>query len=117
MSKPETSQMSAPLPPQAIASGHEGNLRDQISAYGSRLKNGEMGALPAVGALAVLTALFASLSPFFLTKLNIANLFVQAAELTTLAVALVFVISCLIWRLAWKRRMQIAQLSSCSSWA
>jgi D-xylose transport system permease protein len=92
MSKPETSQMSAPLPPQAIASGHEGNLRDQIAAYGSRLKNGEMGALPAVGALAVLTGLFAALSPFFLTKLNIANLFVQAAELTTLAVALVFVI-------------------------
>jgi D-xylose transport system permease protein len=92
MSKPETSKLSAPLPPQAIASGHEGNLRDQISAYGSRLKNGEMGALPAVGALAVLTGLFAALSPFFLTKLNIANLFVQAAELTTLAVALVFVI-------------------------
>jgi D-xylose transport system permease protein len=92
MSKPETSQMSAPLPPQAIASGHEGTLRDQISAYGSRLKNGEMGALPAVGALAVLTILFSALSPFFLTKLNIANLFVQAAELTTLAVALVFVI-------------------------
>ncbi len=92
MSKPETAQMSAPLPPQAIASGHEGTLRDQISAYGSRLKNGEMGALPAIGALGVLTALFASLSPFFLTKLNIANLFVQAAELTTLAMALVFVI-------------------------
>ncbi|MFM2385196.1 MAG: hypothetical protein RL166_1070, partial [Actinomycetota bacterium] len=51
-----------------------------------------MGALPAIGALGVLTALFASLSPFFLTKLNIANLFVQAAELTTLAMALVFVI-------------------------
>jgi D-xylose transport system permease protein len=51
-----------------------------------------MGALPAVGALIVLTALFASLSPYFLTKLNFANLFVQAAELATLAVALVFVI-------------------------
>lgn len=92
MSKPETTKLTSPLPPQAIASGHEGNLRDQIGAYVSRLKNGEMGALPAVGALAVLTALFASLSPFFLTKLNVANLFVQAAELTTLAVALVFVI-------------------------
>jgi D-xylose transport system permease protein len=92
MGKLETSQMSAPLPPQAIASGHEGNLKDQLSAYISRLKNGEMGALPAVGALTVLAALFASLSPFFLTKLNFANLFVQAAQLTTLAMALVFVI-------------------------
>jgi D-xylose transport system permease protein len=92
MGKLETSQMSAPLPPQAISSGHEGNLRDQLNAYVSRLKNGEMGALPAVGALTVLAVLFASLSPYFVTKLNFANLFVQAAQLTTLAMALVFVI-------------------------
>jgi D-xylose transport system permease protein len=51
-----------------------------------------MGALPAVAALLVLTALFSYLSPFFFTKLNFANLFIQAAQLTTLAVALVFVI-------------------------
>lgn len=80
------------LPVTEINSGHEGGLRDQISAYFSRVKNGEMGALPAIGALVVLAALFASLSPYFLTKLNFANLFVQAAQLTTLAVALVFVI-------------------------
>ena len=80
------------LAPTQISSGHEGNLREQFSAYLSRLKNGEMGALPAVAALLVLTALFSTLSPFFLTKLNFANLFIQAAQLTTLAVALVFVI-------------------------
>jgi D-xylose transport system permease protein len=80
------------LTPTAIGSGHEGNLRDQVKAYFSRVKNGEMGALPAIGAMIVLSLLFGSLSPFFFTKLNIANLFVQTAELTTLAVALVFVI-------------------------
>lgn len=88
-SNPET---GLNLPVTEINSGHEGGLRDQISAYFSRVKNGEMGALPAIGALVVLAALFASLSPYFLTKLNFANLFVQAAQLTTLAVALVFVI-------------------------
>lgn len=92
MSEKSTSETLNNLAPQAIGSGHEGTLRDQINAYISRLKNGEMGALPAVGALLVISALFSILSPFFLTKLNIANLFVQAAELTTLAVALVFVI-------------------------
>jgi D-xylose transport system permease protein len=80
------------LEPQAISSGHEGGVRDQVSAYFARLKNGEMGALPAVGALLLLGVLFAALSPYFLTNLNFANLFVQAAQLTTLAVALVFVI-------------------------
>lgn len=80
------------LVPTQISSGHEGNLREQFYGYLSKLKGGEMGALPAVAALLVLTALFSTLSPFFLTKLNFANLFIQAAQLTTLAVALVFVI-------------------------
>ena len=77
---------------QSLGSGHEGTLRDQISAYIQRLRNGEMGALPAVVALILLGVLFSTLSPYFLTKLNVANLFVQAAELTVLACALVFVL-------------------------
>ena len=80
------------LTPTEIGSGHEGTIRDQITAYGQRLKNGEMGALPAVIALLALGVLFASLSPYFLTTLNFANLFVQAAQLTVLASALVFVL-------------------------
>jgi D-xylose transport system permease protein len=77
---------------QSLSSGHEGTLRDQVGAYLQRLRNGEMGALPAVVALILLAVLFSSLSPYFLTKLNFANLFVQAAELATLAIALVFVL-------------------------
>ncbi len=52
------------LTPTEIGSGHEGTIRDQITAYGQRLKNGEMGALPAVIALLALVVLFASLSPY-----------------------------------------------------
>ena len=82
----------ASLEPTAIGSGHEGSVRDQITADIQRLKNGEMGALPAVIALFALVVLFASLSPSFLPTLNFANLFVQAAQLTVLAAALVFVL-------------------------
>ena len=78
--------------PTLIASGQEGTIKDQIVGYFQRIKNGDMGALPAVIALFALAALFAGLSPYFLTKLNVANLFVQAAELTVLACALVFVL-------------------------
>ena len=92
MTNQAPTDITSNLTPTAIASGHEGSIRDQVSAYFSRLKNGEMGALPAIGALLVLGGLFTGLSPFFLTKLNFANLFVQTAELATLAVALVFVI-------------------------
>jgi D-xylose transport system permease protein len=76
----------------SLATGHEGTIRDQVKAYFQRVRSGEMGALPAISALILLAVLFSSLSPFFLTKLNFANLFVQSAELAVLACALVFVL-------------------------
>ena len=75
-----------------INTGQEGSALDQIKAYGSRLKSGEMGALPAIGALILLVALFSTLSPYFLTVMNFANLLNQAATLMMLSAALVFVI-------------------------
>jgi D-xylose transport system permease protein len=75
-----------------INTGHEGSALDQIKAYGSRLKSGEMGALPSIGALILLMSLFTALSPYFLTPINFANLFTQAATLMMLAAALVFVL-------------------------
>jgi D-xylose transport system permease protein len=75
-----------------IGSGQEGNVREQITAYKSRVKGGEMGALPSVLSLFVLTFLFAALNPFFLTQGNFANLLTQTATLMMLAMALVFVI-------------------------
>lgn len=75
-----------------INTGHEGSISDQVKAYFSRLKAGDMGALPAIAAVVVLMALFANLSPFFLTEINIANLFVQSAVLMVTAMALVFVL-------------------------
>ena len=76
----------------SLASGHEGTLRDQANQYIQRLKGGEMGSLPAIGATIALAVIFGFSSPFFFTKLNFTNMFVQAAELTMLSSALVFVI-------------------------
>ncbi len=81
--------MSNPVP---IKSGYEGSVKEQISNYFQSVKAGNVGALPAIGALIVLTILFSSLSPYFFTTINIANLFVQSAVLITTAAALVFVI-------------------------
>ncbi|RIX30777.1 sugar ABC transporter permease [Amnibacterium setariae] len=78
--------------PPGIATGYEGGIGDQVKAYVSRVRSGEMGMLPAIAGLIVLTILFSALSPFFLTRLNIANLFTQSASLAVLAIALVFVI-------------------------
>lgn len=76
-----------------ISTGHEGTVKDQINGYFQRVKSGDMGVLPAIAALIVLLGIFTAFSPtLFLSDINIANLFVQAAELTMLAVAMVFVI-------------------------
>ena len=64
MSDKSNSEVLNNLPPQAISSGHEGNLKDQFTAWVSRLRNGEMGALPAVGALIVLGIIFSAASPY-----------------------------------------------------
>jgi D-xylose transport system permease protein len=78
--------------PEMIGSGQSGGVRDQVTAYLQRVRNGDMGALPAIAGFIVLCVLFTALSPYFLTERNFANLLTQAATLVMLAMALVFVI-------------------------
>lgn len=78
--------------PPGIATGYEGSFTDQIKAYVSRVRGGEMGMLPAIGGFIVLCILFQFLSPSFLSLINVANLITQTAFLAVLAVALIFVI-------------------------
>ena len=84
----ETPQADAPL----IGTGHEGTLNEQFVAYVQRVRGGDMGMLPALAGLFVLTILSTTLSSVFFTKANIANLMTQTAALMMLSVALTFVI-------------------------
>ncbi|MEO6115831.1 MAG: ABC transporter permease, partial [Pseudolysinimonas sp.] len=86
---PDTSALPAS---GLIGGGQEGGLADQARAYISRVRGGDMGVLPAVGGLVVLSILFTALSQYFLTERNIANLLTQAAPSILLAMGLVFVI-------------------------
>ena len=78
--------------PHTISTGHEGTVRDQIDSYFLRVRGGEMGMLPALAGVVIITIVFFILTPYFLTKTNIANLMTQTAALMMLAVALTFVI-------------------------
>jgi D-xylose transport system permease protein len=75
-----------------IGSGHEGSLKEQVSQFFMRAKGGEVGSLPAILGFIILAVLFSFLSPVFLTAINFANFFTQAATLITLAMGLVFVL-------------------------
>lgn len=78
--------------PAMIGTGQEGSLKEQVQQYLLRAKSGEMGSMPAVLGFIVLAILFSFLSPVFLTAINFANFFTQAATLITLSMGLVFVL-------------------------
>lgn len=64
-----------------------------VRGYVDKIRGGDLGALPAVLGIVVLTVLFYALRPeTFLTPLNLTNLLVQAAPITLLAMGLVFVL-------------------------
>lgn len=66
----------------------EKSLRD----WWSRVRAGQVGALPAILGLLVLCIIFGSMSPVFLTPGNFANLLTQAAAVIVIAMGLVFVL-------------------------
>ena len=71
----------------------DGTLGGAVRGYLDRLRGGDLGALPAVLGIVVLTAFFFALRPdTFLTPLNLTNLLVQAAPITLLAMGLVFIL-------------------------
>ncbi|SCG54924.1 sugar ABC transporter permease [Micromonospora coxensis] len=63
-----------------------------VRNYVSRVRGGDIGALPAVLGLIVLCTVFAVMRPSFLTAGNFANLFTQGAAVTLIAMGLVFVL-------------------------
>lgn len=76
----------------SLASGNEGTIKDQVNNYIAKLRGGEMGSLPAILGVIVLAVVFQFASPFFISRINFANLLQQSAELIMLSAALVFVI-------------------------
>ncbi|MER7890390.1 ABC transporter permease [Micromonospora sp. NPDC094482] len=75
----------AAVTPAPTVGGHARN-------YWSRVRGGDIGALPAVLGLLVLCTVFSIARPQFLTAGNFANLFTQGAAITLIAMGLVFVL-------------------------
>jgi D-xylose transport system permease protein len=60
--------------------------------YLARVRGGELGSIPAVVGLVVITAVFAVVHPGFLTAYNIEALVIQAAPIIVMAMGLIFVL-------------------------
>ncbi|GLW62712.1 ABC transporter permease [Actinomadura rubrobrunea] len=69
------------------------DVRSAALDYWSRVRAGDLGALPAIFGMVALVVLFTALRPdTFLSERNIANLSTQALQVTVLAMGLVFVL-------------------------
>jgi len=67
-------------------------LKGAAADYWSRVKAGDIGALPAILGLIVLCGIFGAMSNVFLTPGNFANLLTQAAAVIVIAMGLIFVL-------------------------
>lgn len=68
------------------------SLGDYAQTYGRRLRSGDLGAIPIILGLILITIIFQSLNENFLTPRNFVNLIVQMAGITVIAIGVVFVL-------------------------
>lgn len=92
MSTTSPDRVDAPDPLAARQVVHPTTLGESFRAYLTRLRGGELGAVPIVVGLLLLTVIFTTLNPAFLTPRNFVNLIVQMAPLALIAVGVVFVL-------------------------
>ena len=82
-----------PVQPQAEEPQQDTSLRGLASDYFTRVRGGDVGALPAILGLVVLVVVFTALRPdTFLNPFNFANLINQASAVIVIAMGLVFVL-------------------------
>ncbi|MCU1592668.1 MAG: transporter permease [Frankiales bacterium] len=85
--------MTAVQETPAVTPPEPGSVKDAVVDYVERVRGGDVGALPAVLGLVVLTAVFAGLrGTKFTNAFNVANLVHQAAPVMVIAMGLVFVL-------------------------
>jgi D-xylose transport system permease protein len=79
-----------------VASRETGSADVSLSVYArqwwQRVRGGELGSLPIIVGLIVITIVFGALNDTFLTERNFTNLLLQMAAVATLAIGIVFVL-------------------------
>jgi len=83
----EQDQPDAPHPAEIPST-----LADYTKSYLARVRGGELGSMPALVGLVVITAIFAVVHQGFLSAYNIEALVIQAAPIIIMAMGLIFVL-------------------------
>jgi D-xylose transport system permease protein len=85
-------QISPPTEGSVLKESQTQSLGDYVNSYLRRLRSGDIGSLPIILGLIVITIIFQSLNENFLTPRNFVNLIVQMAGITVIAIGVVFVL-------------------------
>lgn len=75
-----------------LAAAEEGGVRAAARAYLERVRAGDVGSLPVIVALALITVFFTAKTSVFFTSINFDNLIVQMAPTALIAIGVVFVL-------------------------
>jgi len=67
-------------------------IREYVRGYLGRLRSGELGTLPIIFGLVVISIIFQNLNQNFLTAQNLANLLVQGSGVAVIAMGVVFIL-------------------------
>ncbi len=89
-----TVDITPPTPAQSrlLASQQPQSLGDYLRVWLQRIRAGDLGILPTLLGLLIITLIFQSMNSNFLTPINFVNLMVQMAGLTVIAYGAVFVL-------------------------
>jgi D-xylose transport system permease protein len=84
--------VSTAAPPEAVNAVERETLRSAARGYIDKIKAGDVGSLPVVAGMIVITIFFTVQSSNFFTALNFDNLIVQMAGTVMIAIGVVFVL-------------------------
>lgn len=85
-------EIPTPTERSMVQKAQSQSLGDYAQTYGRRLRSGDLGAIPIILGLILITIIFQSLNENFLTPRNFVNLIVQMAGITVIAIGVVFVL-------------------------
>ncbi|MFB7886017.1 sugar ABC transporter permease [Microbacterium sp. NPDC056057] len=83
-------RLAEPIAEERLLSGS--GIRHALEAFVSRVRGGDLGALPVVLGIAVIWTVFQLLNPVFLSSENLVNLTMQCAAIGTIALGVVLVL-------------------------
>ncbi|AXC50676.1 sugar ABC transporter permease [Paracoccus suum] len=92
MTDPETTPTTPRLDRADVRVRHDEGLSGAMHAFVDRVRSGDLGMLPVVAGLLIISVVFSTLNPVFLAPNNLVNLLFDAAAVGLISLGVIFVL-------------------------